>query len=285
MSAARQIDSVDRQSDMADVARSRRVVDFPTLAVVDGLAINVSGLTDAVRRIFSRLALSSSFLVCTLNMDHLVKRRRDPVFRAAYDEAEIVTADGFPVAALVQLRGGAISRAPGADLVLPVCTEAATRQLGVFLMGTTLPALSAAARRLIALCPGLEICGVYAPPQNFDVRSEAASEAIAMIRESGARICFVALGAPRQEMFATRAINETSNVAFVAVGGALDFLAGTQSRCPPFLRRFYLEWAWRMMLNPRRLGMRYFRCAMLLLVLLVLIGIDRDTVIARRLRS
>jgi exopolysaccharide biosynthesis WecB/TagA/CpsF family protein len=281
MNTARQIDSADGQSAIADVARSSPA-NFPALAMVDGLAINVSGLSDAVRRIFSRLALSTSFLVCTVNMDHLVKRRRDPMFRKAYGEAEIVTADGFPIAALVRLGGGAISRAPGADLVLPVCAEAATRKVGVFLMGTTLPALSAAARRLVASYPGLEICGVYAPPQNFDARSDAASEAIAIIRESGARICFVALGAPRQEMFATRAIKETSNVAFVAIGGALDFLAGTQSRCPPFLRRFYLEWFWRMMLNPRRLGMRYLRCAMLLMVLLVLMGINRQTVIARR---
>ncbi|MGY4234690.1 N-acetylglucosaminyldiphosphoundecaprenol N-acetyl-beta-D-mannosaminyltransferase [Bradyrhizobium sp. USDA 4449] len=248
----------------------------PTLAVIDGQSVNVSGIEDAVGRVFDRLAYPSSFFVCTLNLDHLVKRRRDPDFRKAYGKAEIVTVDGFPVAALARLTGASISRATGSDLVLPLCCEAAARKSRVFLIGATLQALCATARRLVAAHPELEICGVYAPPNGFDAYSEVADEAIAVIRESGAQICFVALGAPRQEIFSARAIKETNNVAFVAVGGGIDFLAGTQIRCPALIRRFYLEWAWRLMLNPRRLGPRYLRCAMLLLVLLVQTGIPTN---------
>jgi exopolysaccharide biosynthesis WecB/TagA/CpsF family protein len=145
----------------------------------------------------------------------------------------------------------------------------------VFLIGTTFETLCLTARRLVSIYPDIEICGVFAPPADFDSQSEVASEAIAIIRDSGAKICFVAMGAPKQEVFAARAIGETSNIAFVAVGGALDFVAGTQMRCPAILKRIYLEWAWRLMSNPRRLGVRYLRCAMLLVVLLVQAGLHR----------
>jgi exopolysaccharide biosynthesis WecB/TagA/CpsF family protein len=247
----------------------------PPLAVIDGQSVNASGIYDAISKIERRLSLPTSFMVCTVNLDHLVKRRRDPSFLRAYEKAEIATADGFPIAALARLDGVVIKRAPGSDLVMPLCAFAATRKLPVFLIGTTFRTLCFSASRLVATYPGLEICGVYAPPRDFESQSEAANEAIATLRESGARICFVALGAPRQEMFAARAIEETRNIAFIGIGGGLDFVAGTQTRCPRILRRIYLEWAWRLMLNPRRLGVRYFRCMMLLLVLLVRAGSNR----------
>ncbi|MDH6263550.1 WecB/TagA/CpsF family glycosyltransferase [Bradyrhizobium sp. BR13661] len=251
------------------------IAPLPPLAVVDGQCVNVSGISDAVARIEQRLSLPQSFMVCTVNLDHLVKRRQDPGFLKAYQKAEIASADGFPIAALARLDGFPIERAPGADLVLPLCERAAAAKIPVFLVGPTLRTLCLSAKRLVSSCPDLEICGVYAPPPDFDSQSEAASEMISIIGESGAKICFVALGAPRQELFAARAIEETSNIAFIGVGGGLDFIAGTQIRCPPFVRRLYLEWAWRLILNPRRLAIRYFRCAILLLTLFARTAVHR----------
>lgn len=257
---------------------------LPALAMVDGQPVNVSGISDTVDKIVHRLGGSSSFLVCTLNLDHLVKLRRDPAFVDAYAKAEIVTADGFPISALARLDGVRLERAPGCELVEPLCEVAAKQKLPVFLIGATLEALCLSAKRLVSSYPGLEICGVYAPPKNFDNYSKVADEAIEVIRDSGARICFVALGAPKQEVFAVRAIGETANTAFVGIGGSLDFLAGTQTRCPPMLRRMYLEWAWRLMLSPRRLGMRYLRCAVLFPVLLMQTVINRGPATKNRAR-
>ena len=80
---------------------------------------------------------------------------------------------------------------------------------------------------------------------------------ISIISQSGAMICFVALGAPRQELFAARAIEETTNIAFIGIGGGLDFIAGTQIRCPRIVRHLYLEWAWRFS-QPATLGHSLF---------------------------
>lgn len=249
---------------------SRRIVDPPPLAVIDGQFVNISGIRHFLDVLFEKLSDDRSFLVCTLNLDHLVKRRHIPEMREAYARADLVTADGFPIVILSRLNGSKVERAPGADLIEPLCKEAARWHFPVFFLGTTFQALCATARRLTVSYPELEICGVYAPPVGFDIHSELADEAVRLIRESRARLCFLALGAPLQEQFAVRALDETAGVGFLAIGASLDYLAGTQSRCPRFLRAMYLEWAWRLMSNPRRLWLRYVRCATLLVNLLII---------------
>ena len=240
-----------------------RLPDRSGLFEVDGQVITARNLADAVAAIMRRLSQESSFLVCTLNLDHLVKIRSDARFRDAYSRAEVVLADGFPIVTFAYLNGVALERAPGSDLIDPLCRTAAARGLPIYLFGTTLQTLCAAGQKLAARIPGLEIAGAFAPPAKFEPDSEAADEAIAIIQQSRARICLVALGAPRQELFSVRALDATTRMAFVAIGASLDFIGGTQTRCPQFLRRLNLEWAWRAASDPRRLAPRYVACAAL----------------------
>ena len=243
---------------------------LPTLVEIDGQRVNVRDQSHAIQSIIERLSHPGSFLVCTLNLDHLVKLRKSAKLREAYARAEIVTADGFPIVTLARLRGCELYRTTGADLIEPLCAAAAQRQLSIFLVGSTFAVLSKSARRLMASYPDLEIAGVYAPPRNFDVQSPDADEAVDLIRRSGARLCFLALSAPLQELFGLRALDKTSGVvAFLTIGAGLDFLAGAQVRCPPLLQRMNLEWAWRLLAHPRRFLRRYTRCAVLFIQLLV----------------
>jgi exopolysaccharide biosynthesis WecB/TagA/CpsF family protein len=93
---------------------------------------------------------------------------------------------------------------------------------------------------------------------------EDADAALARIAQSGTRICYVALGAPKQELFATRAITKGINVGFICIGASLDFLAGEQVRAPPTFPKAGLEWLWRLGTNPCRLATRCTQCAVLL---------------------
>ena len=239
----------------------------PILVEIDGQPVNVRNPTHAVESIIQHLEHSGSFLVCTLNLDHLVKLRSRIELRKAYKRAKIITPDGFPIVALGRLRGCQLERTTGADLIEPLCAAAAQRRFPVFLMGSTFAVLSESARRLMASYPNLEIAGAYAPSHGFSVHSTVGDEAIDLIRNSGARLCFLALGAPLQELFALRAIDETVGIAFLPIGAGLDFLAGAQIRCPPALQKMNLEWAWRLTRDPRRLWLRYFRCAVLFAML------------------
>lgn len=227
---------------------------------VDGITINVPSLSDAVSSIVSAAQSGDSFSVCTLNLDHVAQLAQRPEFRAAYRRARFVTADGFPIVVLGRLLGTPIRRTTGADLVEPVCQAAQKKGLSVFLLGSNDPTLELTAKRLSEKFPGLKIAGYHAPGKNFDPYSPEADLAIDRIRASGAELCFVALGAPRQEVFAARCLDELRGTGLLCIGAALDFIAGTQTRAPSVTQKIGLEWAWRMLHDPRRLGPRYARC-------------------------
>jgi N-acetylglucosaminyldiphosphoundecaprenol N-acetyl-beta-D-mannosaminyltransferase len=227
---------------------------------VDGITINVVSLPEAVSSIVSAAQQGDSFSVCTLNLDHVVQLQQRSDFRAAYRRARFVTADGFPIVVLSRLVGTPVKRTTGADLVEPVCQEARTKGLPIFLLGSNDRTLSITAKRLSERFPGLKVAGYYAPGANFDPYSSEANFAIERIRASGAKLCFVALGAPRQELFAARCLDALNGTGLLCIGAALDFIAGTQARAPSLTQKIGLEWAWRMLREPRRLGPRYARC-------------------------
>jgi exopolysaccharide biosynthesis WecB/TagA/CpsF family protein len=237
----------------------RQTQPHPNLTV-DGITINVLSLPEAVSSIVSAAQAGDNFSVCTLNLDHVVQLQQRPDFRAAYRRARFVTADGFPIVVLSRLLGVRIERTTGADLVEPICQEAGRKGLPVFLLGSNELTLATSARRLSERFKGLQIAGYFAPGSNFDPYSEEADFAIDSIRVSGAKLCFVALGAPRQELFAARCLDELNGTGMLCIGAALDFIAGTQTRAPSITQKVGLEWAWRMLRNPRRLGPRYARC-------------------------
>lgn len=228
---------------------------------VDGIAVNLLSMPHAVSSIVTAAARGSGFCVFTLNLDHCAKLRADPLFRHAYQRADLVSADGFPIVLLGRLNGIPVRRTTGADLVMPMCMAAAHQRMPVFLLGPNANVLHRSQAQLIRRIPALSIAGSYAPGPNFDPCSMDADIAIERIRQSGARLCLVAIGAPHQEIFAARCADRLPNVGLICVGAALDFIAGTQARAPQFFQNHGLEWLWRLSSNPRRLSTRYLRCA------------------------
>jgi exopolysaccharide biosynthesis WecB/TagA/CpsF family protein len=232
--------------------------------IVEGIEVNCTSLGATAERIAADAKLDQSFSVFTLNLDHVVKLRRSGDFRDAYRNARYVTADGFPIVWAGRLRGARAERVTGADLIEPLCREAAKAGTPVFLFGSTSAALTGASRTLSSRCPGLRIAGVASPSAGFEPGSQSAVAYAHQIAASGAKICFVALGAPKQELFAATALAEAPGVAFVCIGAGLDFLAGVQSRAPRWVRALAAEWLWRLLSNPWRLGRRYLACLIVL---------------------
>jgi exopolysaccharide biosynthesis WecB/TagA/CpsF family protein len=214
-------------------------------------------LEDMRRRFEAR----EGFSVATLNLDHAVKLARDPAFCAAYAEHSHVTADGNPVVWLSRLAGQSdVALVPGSELIDPVAALAAEMDVPVALFGATDESLDAAARGLEARHPDIRIALTLAPPMGFDPESAEADAAIAKIGESGARLVFLALGAPKQERFAARAQSALPETGFLSIGAGLDFISGAQKRAPAWVRAIAMEWFWRMSSNPRRLAGRYAAC-------------------------
>lgn len=211
-----------------------------------------------------RFRAGQGFALATINLDHLVKLQRDPAFRSVYAAQDLVCADGNPIVWLSRLAARPVDLVPGSDMVLPLAREAAAAGLPVALMGSTDAALSAAADALRDQVSGLQIAACIAPPMGFDADGPAAREVLQQLHDSGARLTFIALGAPKQEIFAALGRKITPGMGFASIGAGLDFLAGRQQRAPKWVRAIAMEWAWRMLSNPRRLFMRYLWCALIL---------------------
>ncbi len=230
---------------------------------IEGISINLISLPHAVTSIIEAAKRDEAFSAFTLNLDHCVKLRSDSQFLNAYRRARFVSADGFPIVLLARLAGMRLRRTTGADLAEPLCVEAARHNLPIMLFGPNMRTLHRAQAQLRRRIRGLRIVDAFAPGPNFDPNSLEGDVAIERVRQSGARLCLVAVGAPRQEIFAMRCLERVPGTGFVCVGAALDFIAGTQKRAPLALQRLNLEWLWRMSSDPRRLVARYLRCAAL----------------------
>jgi exopolysaccharide biosynthesis WecB/TagA/CpsF family protein len=234
---------------------------------VGGAVVDLLSLDAAVACVEAALGEGRSLALFTLNLDHAVKIRSSAAFAEAYRRADHVSADGFPIVFAGTLLGHRVSRATGADLVVPAARVAAALGRPVMLCGSTTATVARAAEALGAAAPRLIVADAMAPSMRFDPFGAEATALIERIRASGAGLVFLAFGAPKQEFFAIRAREECPGVVFLPVGAALDFLAGEQRRAPPWMRRAHLEWAFRLGSDPRRLGPRYAQCLALAPVL------------------
>lgn len=228
------------------------------------VTVNLPNWAALEARVAERLAQKRGFALATINLDHLVKLRGSQAFRDAYAVQDFVTADGNPIVWLSRLAGKPVSLIPGSDAILPIARIAARQGVTAALVGTTDPALAAARSYLEREVRDLSVVYVKSPAMGFDPEGEDARRILEEIAASGARLCFVALGAPKQEVFAALGREVAPEVGFVSIGAGLDFFAGTQQRAPAWARKFALEWAWRMLTSPKRLVPRYAQCLAIL---------------------
>ncbi len=157
---------------------------------------------------------------------------------------------------LNRLHGVALSdRVAGPQLMFEVCAAAADERLPVYFYGSRPEVLEQLVDRLTGTVRGLDVAGV-SPSRFRQTTSEEKTEIAERIRSSGARITFVGLGCPRQEVFAYE-YRSALSMPVVAVGAAFDFHAGLLQRPPERVQRLGLEWAYRLGQEPRRLWRRY----------------------------
>jgi len=225
-----------------------------------GIAITIEGRAALLDQVRSALRAGRGFAIATLNLDHLVKMRRSKDFAEAYAQHSFVVADGRPVVWLSHLSGNPIELAPGSDLVVPLTRLSAETGAKVALVGSTDEVLQSTGDALAEIAPGLTIGPKISPAFGFDPTGEEAQDILKELNDSGAQMCFLALGAPKQEQFAALGRKLAPRVGFVSVGAGLDFIAGSQTRAPAWVRAIAMEWLWRALCSPVRMVPRYARC-------------------------
>jgi N-acetylglucosaminyldiphosphoundecaprenol N-acetyl-beta-D-mannosaminyltransferase len=210
----------------------------------------VDRITDAAKR---RLP----FAATALAVHGVMTGALDSEHRYRLNELDLAVPDGQPVRwALNILHSARLrDRVYGPSLMLALCERCASEHLPVYLYGSNVAVLSRLQHRLNSWFPALIIAG--AEPSKFRrITPDEKKHVVDAIRGSGARVVFVGLGCPRQEVWAFEFRNAL-RIPIVAVGAAFDFHAGTIAQAPASLQRVGLEWLYRLAQEPRRLWRRY----------------------------
>lgn len=222
-----------------------------------GVDIDAVDYEAAVARILDAAIEGRHLGVSALAVHGVMTGHDDEEQRFRLNTLELVVPDGQPVRwALNALHcTGLRDRVYGPTLTLEVCRAAAQADLSIYLYGSQQQVLEALSGNLRRAHPGLRIAG--SRPSLFRAASaQEQGDIAAEIRASGAAICLVGLGCPRQEVFVYehRALLP---MPVLAVGAAFDFHAGMLDQAPRWMQDRGLEWFYRLLKEPRRLWQRY----------------------------
>ena len=225
-------------------------------ARVLGIRCYQGDLGSAAREILERIRSGRGGHACFYNAHVAVRAQHDPELRSALEAAWRVFPDGASVAWLSGRLGHATARIGGPDLmpkIFDLGRETGTRH---FLYGATDRTLARLAESLEREFPGAQVVGMVAPTFGpiDDGRFEADIEAI---RAAAPDLVWVALGAPKQELWMQRYAAELAPAVCLGVGAAFDFIAGEKRRAPLWMQSAGLEWLHRLAAEPRRLATRY----------------------------
>jgi N-acetylglucosaminyldiphosphoundecaprenol N-acetyl-beta-D-mannosaminyltransferase len=203
--------------------------------------------------------------ICAAPAMSLVTAQDDPLLMAALRDATLTVPDGMPVVWAANLLGRGSGdprlhdRVYGPDLMRYHCAHAARDGQRVWLYGGhDDAALQSLTESLLREHPGLQIVGGCSPPHREPTAAED-RETAARIDADRPDVVWVGLGMPKQERWMARLRPLLEAPVLVGVGAAFDFHAGRVSQAPPWMQERGLEWAHRVVQEPRRQLPRYLR--------------------------
>ncbi|WP_083656770.1 WecB/TagA/CpsF family glycosyltransferase [Mongoliimonas terrestris] len=194
--------------------------------------------------------------VTSANGQVVVLADRDAQFRSRLLMADAIHADGMPMVLLSRLfcRRALPERVATTDFVHDVFSRSGPHAVRHYLLGATADVIAAAAANLRALYPDVEIVGA----RHGYISPEAEAEVCAEVAALKPDFLWIGMGVPREQDFISRNLSRLAGVGVIkTAGGLFDFLSGRKPRAPGWMQTLGLEWLWRALLEPRRLGWRY----------------------------
>jgi N-acetylglucosaminyldiphosphoundecaprenol N-acetyl-beta-D-mannosaminyltransferase len=226
------------------------------LSRVDVLGFQVERLSldETAARLTASIREGKRVHHVSLNASKLVEARRDTHLAEVVRDADIVNADGQSIVWAARLLGDRLpGRVAGIDLMYRLLELAERENLGVFVLGARADILKQAIENLQVSYPKLRVVGCH--DGYFD---DAESDGICNeINAAEPTIVLIAMSSPRKELWAHAYRGRLNASLLIGVGGAIDIVAGATSRAPRWMQRAGLEWAFRLLQEPRRLGRRY----------------------------
>jgi len=183
----------------------------------------------------------------SVNAEIVVMAQEDAELREILVNAMVCYADGFGAQYVVNKKGHTNSRVPGCELWEAVCRCLAEANATCLIYGATPEVNNSACQKLVEENKQ-KIVGAY---DGYNWDQEYVLNKIVELKPA---FVTVALGCPRQEMFIKQALKIHPDALYMGVGGTLDVYSGSVKRAPGFIQNIGLEWLYRIVINPSRIG-------------------------------
>ncbi len=219
---------------------------------IDILGVNVDNATmdEAVAQLSSYIDTNDAHVVVTPNAEILYMCCEDKQFCDTVNKASFVSPDGVGVLRAAKILGTPLKeKVAGCELGYNLLFEAVKKDAGLFLFGAKPGVAKTAGENLQKQIPGLKISGV----RDGYFKDEDTEDIIKQINDSGAKILWVCLGAPKQEKWMQDNRDKLNVGVMLGLGGSIDLYAGNVKRAPKIFIKFKCEWLYRLLKQPGRL--------------------------------
>ena len=220
---------------------------------IDVLGVGFDNVTmdEAVEKCEEMLNGSTSNLIVTPNPEIVMKAKDDEEYKKILNKASLVIPDGIGIIKGANILGTPLKeRVAGYDLICNLLEKHQSGDKTFYFWGSKPEIAEIAKTKLEEKYPNIKIVGV----DNGYFDDKKKKEIIKKITELKPDILLVGTGFPRQE----KLINEMLplNIFKIAIGcgGSIDVLSGAVKRAPKIFIKLHIEWSWRLIKEPTRIG-------------------------------
>ena len=220
-------------------------------ATVLGVGIDIVTMAEAVDHVEGFIHDGLPHLVATANAEMVMMAQEDTELAAALASAALVVPDGAGVVWAARYNQQPVAeRVAGFDLTQHLLEVSARKGYRIFFFGGAPGVADTAAEVAGKLYPGIHVVGII----NGFFQIDDHLRIIEQIKKAKPHILIVALGVPKQEKWLHKHLAILEVPVCMGVGGTLDVMAGISKRAPLWMQKSCLEWLYRLLCQPERIG-------------------------------
>ena len=222
---------------------------------VDIAAIDMDWLVDFTQKNIKNL---SGNYMCVSNVHTTVMAYENKYYCDIQNGGIMAIPDGGPLSSVGRSRGyNQMARTTGPDYLREILRISKENEYKHYFFGSTQDTLKKLRMKISQEFPGVQITGMYSPPFR-SLTNEENLQIVDIINRSAPDFIWVGLGAPKQEQWMAQHQGKVSGF-MVGVGAAFDYFAGNIKRAPMWMQKNNMEWLHRLVQDPKRLFIRYFK--------------------------
>jgi N-acetylglucosaminyldiphosphoundecaprenol N-acetyl-beta-D-mannosaminyltransferase len=217
------------------------------------LDVNVDSvkMTEAIDIVEKLMDVQKPSFIATANAEMIMMADQDEELKCILNHADLVVPDGAGTVWAARHLGVSMpERVAGYDLTQHLLARAPQKKKRVFFFGSAPGVADKAKIKAESEYPGIQIVGV----RDGYFKKEQEQEIIDQIKSARPDLLLAALGVPKQEKWLYEHLQELNVPVSIGVGGTLDVMAGVMKRAPLWMQRAKLEWLFRGLLQPKRIG-------------------------------